>query len=126
MLFRCLLKRLGHNNDADIKENTDAGFKGDVGEYCLNCPDETNKAYEYSVQDGIAGAGTEPFPARMSNVNCGRKGAAEERGNNRTYTVSHQRRKSPIAISRRLGTLNVLERSDYIKNSHGENDRKIT
>ena len=125
MFFRCFLKRLGDNDDADVKKNSYAGFQRDDAQHRLNRAGQTEKTDKDAVQCGVAGARAEPFPTGMADVNRRRKHAAEQRRDHRTDAVGHERGKGSKAVAGGFRAFDVLQRADDVKNSHRQNHRKI-
>src|SRR4051812_16384302 len=120
MLLRRLLKSLGCDDDADIEENSYARFERDQFEDPLYRSSETDEGDENTVQRRIAGAGAEALPTGMADVDRRRKRAAEQRRGDRADAVRHQRRKGFVAVPRRLGALDILQRADDIEDAHGK------
>src|SRR5207248_3827665 len=113
------------DDDADVKQNADARFERNQAEHGLDGAGETEKANKDAVQSGITGARAEAFPTRMTDINRRRKHAAEQRGDDRTDAICHQRGKRAKAVTGGLGALDVLQRSNHVENPHGKNYGKI-
>ncbi len=125
MLLGRLLKRLGNEDNADIKKNADAGFQRNQGKHSLNRPGEADHGNEKTVQNRVPRARAQPFPAWMADVDRRGKTRAADGSDDGADSVGREARRRGIAIAGRLRALKILKAPDEIEQAHRQDDAEL-
>ncbi len=122
VFFGSRLEGLCGDDDADPEDDCDTGFHRDDG---VNEADESCKADDgddEAVEGRVASAGTESFPAGVSDVDGRWEAGTEECGGDGADAVGSERRGGGVKVTCGFCGFNVLEGADDVEDPHRDDD----
>ncbi len=105
---------------ADPEQDAERGFHGQVPEQEGHGAGEADDGDGDGVEDGIAGARAEGFPAGMADVDGGREGIAEEDADNGADPVDEEGGAGVELVAGGLGAFEVEHGSYDVEHGHGD------
>ncbi|WP_041447143.1 hypothetical protein [Thiocystis violascens] len=125
MSARRLLKRLSRDAQADPEQDAEGRLQRYPSHDDGVGSGQTEQTHRDGIEHRIARSRPHGFPGRMADIDGRRKRTAEAGGQERAGAVRQQRRARLVAVARRLGAFQVLQRADDVEQPHRQDDGEV-